>query len=61
MCPVKYRTQDTINKSAGSISAKKFGEFHRFVNSSLCWYRIIKQNFVDCKSENIFINSGHLL
>src|SRR5256885_5204152 len=61
LCPIKYCAENAINKSAGSVTAKLFGEFHCFVNGGLSWYRIIEQNLVDCKSKDVFVNSGHLL
>lgn len=61
MCPIKYCTEDAINKAAGGIAPEELGQFYCFINGSLCWYRIIKQNLVDCKSEYIFVDSGHLL
>jgi hypothetical protein len=61
LCPVKYCTEDAIDKTAGRVAPKELGQLHRFVNGCLRWYRIIKQNLVDCKSEYVFVDSGHLL
>ena len=53
--------QDAIDKAARGIASKGFGKLYRLIDGSLCRYRIIKQNFVDCKSENVLVNACHLL
>jgi hypothetical protein len=59
--PAENCTQNPIDESAGSIAPKSFGKLYGLIDGGLSWYRIIEQNLVDCKPQDIFIDLCHLL
>lgn len=53
--------EDTIDESAGILTAVSFGNVDRFVNDCLDRYPlIIKQQFEDSKTKQIFVDRWHL-
>jgi len=57
---VEDRGKDAIDETARMITAIGFGEFDGFVNRSPGWYPIIQQYLRDGKSEDGFLDAGHL-